>query len=45
MLIYAVLQALEMIHEIRHAFGHMLDDLDWMEKDTKAKAREKVTTL
>ncbi|KAH3827034.1 hypothetical protein DPMN_128962 [Dreissena polymorpha] len=34
-------KALEMIHEIREAFYERLNDLDWMDEETKARAKEK----
>ena len=34
--------ALEMIHNIRHAFNEILEATDWMDDETKAVAKEKV---
>ena len=37
-----VFQALDMIGNIRAAFNELLNELDWMDEPTKAKARDKV---
>ena len=36
------LQANEMIGNIRNAFNELINDLDWMDEETKKLAREKV---
>ena len=36
------LQANEMIGNIRNAFNELINDLDWMDEETKNLAREKV---
>jgi predicted metalloendopeptidase len=36
------LQALDMIHDIREAFNERLSDLEWMDEQTRAVAKEKV---
>ena len=33
--------ALEMVSEIRHQFERLLDEVDWMDEQTKAQARVK----
>jgi endothelin-converting enzyme/putative endopeptidase len=38
-------RALEMVANIKAAFARRIDALDWMSAETKAKAKEKLTTL
>ena len=35
-------QAEEMIHNIRVSFSELLESVDWMDDETRAKAKEKV---
>ena len=37
-----LLQALEMIRDIRNAFNELLNENDWMDEKTKAVAKQKV---
>lgn len=37
--------ALEMIHNIRAAFNELLADIDWMDDETRAVAREKANAM
>ena len=39
------LVALEMIHTLRDAFIEILDELEWMDEDTRAVAREKALAM
>ena len=39
---FCTLQALKMIHNIRDAFNELLEQNQWMDKDTKEVAKEKV---
>ena len=36
-------QALDMIKDLQAAFNELLDDLDWMDENTKRVAKEKVS--
>lgn len=41
-IMFCTLQALKMIHNIRDAFNELLEQNQWMDKDTKEVAKEKV---
>ena len=40
-----MLQALEMISYIEDAFKELLEEVKWMDSDTRKVAREKVNTI
>ena len=37
--------ALEMVHDIREEFDQILDEIDWMDENTKARAKQKATAV
>ena len=37
--------ALEMVHDIRSEFNAILQEIDWMDSRTKAKAKEKAAAM
>ena len=41
-LVYLFIKALEMIHNIREAFSELLEEVPWMDDNTREVAREKV---
>lgn len=44
-LVSLLLQAVEMIHNIREAFNELLEENEWMDDQTKSVAKEKVGIL
>ena len=44
-ILYLQATALEMIHEIREAFNDLLEDNEWMDRETRKVAKDKANSM